>query len=112
MPAVICKRVIRAARGLFTDQRGALATFGGPPLCRRYYSMSTRPPISWSRQTSSPAWFPRSGFLLFSAKRSLRRLILGVIGMQGRPLPEQVADEVVQARAMVVCSVILSATRW
>ena len=36
--------------------------------------------------------------LRISAERSLRRLILGVVGMQGRPLPEQVADEVVQAR--------------
>ena len=31
---MICKRIIRAAHGLFTDQREALATFGGPPLYR------------------------------------------------------------------------------
>ena len=41
------------------------------PHGRRYYSMSTRPPISWSRQTSSPGLVPQVGFFLFSAKRLL-----------------------------------------
>jgi hypothetical protein len=34
VPVMICKRIIRAAHGLFTDQREALATFGGPPIYR------------------------------------------------------------------------------
>jgi hypothetical protein len=72
---VICKRVIRAARGLFTDQRGALATFGGPPLCRHTGGDITRcRPSLLSPGLGKPlasAWFPRPGVFLFSAKRLL-----------------------------------------
>jgi hypothetical protein len=67
---------------------------------------------TWSRPNFTPACFPGRGFFCSARSALATRLILGVFGMEGRSLSEQVADEVVQARAIVVCSVILSATRW
>jgi hypothetical protein len=53
---------------------------------------------------------PPAAYLRISAERLLRRLILGVIGMQGRPLPEQVADEV-PALAKLFLAVVAGSAR-
>ena len=75
---------IIAGRGLIRAlRRSARRPF--PPQ-GSLHSLSAKLPSLGSRPTSSPSLIPRSGFLL------------SVYGMEGRTLPEQVADEVVQAR--------------